>query len=403
MGGLLWLLSLLAIARAASTSPPPIPDCFNRTSLPYRTTGARLNVQSYETSINTIESAMMTCLLDQNCVSIGEDVNMIQHRFTLHGPGTLFPDPSMRTHLRLSACTRPSPPSPPPQPPAVPSPTFSCNDLAGRVNARDLTHARWCFQLSRASLTCADYYAKGTGNYHVCYDPGEGRFCADASNQLQCTLLPPSPPPLLPPPPPPPSLSSPPPSPQDTENASTVPECTDAQDAHNFAYCYSSAHADENPLMCSVDNSIYCAERCGLCMRKYAVGPNSFRIHVELEVASFEHELNRVSLKKAVSDALSVSINQIELTIALPLVNQKIGITQQRVEMLIATYYGTEADAAALQMTINTMLSDTTTAATLLNIPVLSIMTTMTTRAAVLNDLPAAPPAALLPGQRIGL
>lgn len=182
---LLWLLSLLTTAHAVSPPPPPLQDCFNHTSLPYRTTGARLNVLSYDTTINTIESAMHACLLNPNCASIGEEFNFMHHRITLHGPGTLFEDLSMRTYLRLSSCT---PPSPPPQPPAAPSPTFSCADLAGRVNARNLTHARWCFQLSRTSLTCADYYAKGTGDYHVCYDPGDGRFCADASNQLRCDV-----------------------------------------------------------------------------------------------------------------------------------------------------------------------------------------------------------------------
>ena len=159
------------------------------------------------------------------------------------------------------------------------------------------------------------------------------------------------------PPPPTPPLPSPPPPPPPPP---PLPMCTDAQNEQNVAYCY--AFNFDFYSMCSLGNGTSCAERCGLCVRSYAVDARSLRVDVKMSVHTPTQEFELVNFTQKVASVLAVSTNQIEL--------RAIVAESTTVYMLIATRTGTAVDVATLLQTFQIKLPEVITATRLLGMPV---------------------------------
>jgi hypothetical protein len=165
---------------------------------------------------DSLEQALESCRTTAQCHSvvrtIGEGPD--GYDYILHKQGTVTQDASNDIYVKRTHCIPESPPptsppppqpppspaptsplpSPPPNPPRAPPPTHSCADVAGRQNSHLLPTPLWCYQLRRSEYNCSAWYGLGSQElYNICYDPGDGMFCANSAG-FTCEFLPPSPP-----------------------------------------------------------------------------------------------------------------------------------------------------------------------------------------------------------------
>jgi len=144
-----------------------------------------------------------------------------------------------------------------------------------------------------------------------------------------------------------------------------LPDCTEAQEVQNEEYCYNPEFGQQ---VCVFDGGVHCPERCGLCKRRFADPETSATVQVAVDVDQPIHEFQPVSFRLAFANAVAISSNSIQMTLSA-------GSTV--VDMKIATVSGAPDAAAALNTKVNTVLSNPSSASSALNVPVLSVTSTV--------------------------
>lgn len=263
--------------------------------------------------------------------------------WVMAGEGVTDFSPGSEVQVKVSGMPPHTPP-PPAGPSPPPSPPPACQ--GGKVYK---TCASLC------PPTCAQpVRICGRSCTAACECPaGEVFYEAIGTCVLResCPANPPPPlSPSLPPLPPPnmPVAKSPPP----------VPACTSAQSEQNMPYCNQEPF---NQATCVYDNGIYCPERCGVCTEAMADSETSTIVQWSTKIATEVHLFDRTAYRTRLGSALQISRNRITL---------RVQAGSVEVTSIIVTTGGSQTEADTLAASISNTFTDSSTASTLLGVPV---------------------------------
>ena len=171
--------------------------------------------------------------------------------------------------------------------------------------------------------------------------------------------------------------TSPPPPPNkpnvDSVSSSSLSECTSMQELQNEAYCYNSQFTQQ---VCNFDEGVHCPERCGVCMRVFSNRVTNI-VRVSVRIEQDVHTFDPAAFRGVFADAVAVSSKSFQM---------RISTGSTVVELDISTVSGTPSAAYELNKNVLGSLPSPAAATAALNVPVLSV------ESSVVWDAPTLPP-----------
>jgi len=145
------------------------------------------------------------------------------------------------------------------------------------------------------------------------------------------------------------------------------------QELQNEAYCYNSQFTQQ---VCNFDEGVHCPERCGVCMRVFSNRVTNI-VRVSVRIEQDVHTFDPAAFRGVFADAVAVSSKSFQM---------RISTGSTVVELDISTVSGTPSAAYELNKNVLGSLPSPAAATAALNVPVLSV------ESSVVWDAPTLPP-----------